>query len=145
MDLFQLLFGISGRINRAKFWLAVVINSVPVLIVSGILFSLFSAGLGALFFIIVIVFIPWLISGIAISIKRLHDRDKSGWWLLVFYVLPAVLNHIAEPAGTALQFIFELASLALSIWGFVELGCLRGTAGPNKYGSNPLAGQMAGI
>jgi uncharacterized membrane protein YhaH (DUF805 family) len=35
--------------------------------------------------------------------------------------------------------LFSLASLAISIWAFVELGCLRGTAGPNKYGPDPLA------
>jgi len=39
VDLFQLLFGFSGRINRAKYWLAVVIYSVAVLIVPVILFS----------------------------------------------------------------------------------------------------------
>lgn len=141
--LFQLLFGFSGRINRAKYWFAVVIFSVTMLIVL-IVFS-FAAWIvgditfGLLFFVIaVIVYTLLLISFIAIGIKRLHDRDKSGWWLLVFYVLPAVLSRIAEAAGTGLQFIFSLATLVLSIWGFVELGCLRGTAGPNKYGSDPL-------
>jgi uncharacterized membrane protein YhaH (DUF805 family) len=33
---------------------------------------------------------------------------------------------------------FELVSLALMIWGFVELGCLRGTVGPNRFGPDPL-------
>jgi uncharacterized membrane protein YhaH (DUF805 family) len=95
--------------------------------------------LGLLPFVIaIIIYTLLLISFIAIGIKRLHDRDKSGWWLLVFYVLPAVLSSIAEAAGTGLQFIFLLAILALWIWGFVELGCLRGTVGPNKYGSDPL-------
>ena len=37
-----------------------------------------------LFFIIVV--IPMLVSGIAVGIKRLHDRNKSGWWLLLFYL-----------------------------------------------------------
>ena len=36
-------------------------------------------------------------------------------------------------------FIPSLAGFAVSIWGFVEIGCLRGNAGPNKYGSNPLS------
>ena len=105
MDFFQLLFGFSGRINRAKYWLAAVIYLVVMLI--------------------------------AVGIKRLHDRDKSGWWLLVFYLLPGVLSGLADKVG--LQVILSLASFALSIWGFVEIGCLRGNAGPNKYGSNPLS------
>jgi uncharacterized membrane protein YhaH (DUF805 family) len=141
--LFQLLFGLSGRINRAKYWLAIVIFSVTMLIVLIVVsFAAWIVGditLGLLPFVIaVIIYTLLLISFIAIGIKRLHDRDKSGWWLLVFYVLPAVLSSIAEAAGTGLQFIFSLAILALWIWGFVELGCLCGTAGPNKYGSDPL-------
>jgi uncharacterized membrane protein YhaH (DUF805 family) len=139
MDPFQLFFGFSGRINRAKFWLALVINIVAWLIVGGIVLSA-TLGFVALFFILFfVVATPFLISGVAIGVKRLHDRDKSGWWLLVFYLLPAVLNSMAEAAGTGLQFVFALAAFAISIWGFVELGCLRGTAGPNKFGSDPLA------
>jgi uncharacterized membrane protein YhaH (DUF805 family) len=72
-----------------------------------------------------------------VGIKRLHDRDKSGWWLLVFYVLPGVLNTIGE--SLAAGWIFSLASFAVSIWALVELGFLRGTAGPNRYGPDPLA------
>jgi hypothetical protein len=41
--------------------------------------------------------------------------------------------------GIVLHDILALAGLALSILGFVEIGCLRGTAGPNEYGSSPLA------
>jgi uncharacterized membrane protein YhaH (DUF805 family) len=45
----------------------------------------------------------------------------------------------AGAAGTGLNCVLALAGVALSIWGFVEIGCLRGNAGPNKYGSNPLS------
>jgi uncharacterized membrane protein YhaH (DUF805 family) len=45
----------------------------------------------------------------------------------------------AGAAGTGLHCVLALAGVALSIWGFVEIGCLRGNAGPNKYGSNPLS------
>jgi uncharacterized membrane protein YhaH (DUF805 family) len=38
-----------------------------------------------------------------------------------------------------LQTILALAALALTIWGFVEIGCLRGTAGTNTYGPDPLS------
>ena len=31
------------------------------------------------------------ISGFAVGVKRLHDRDKSGWYLLLFYIVPGVL------------------------------------------------------
>jgi uncharacterized membrane protein YhaH (DUF805 family) len=89
------------------------------------------------------------ISGIAVAIKRLHDRDKSGWWLLLFYFAPVVLIGIGTLLGVAsvlgesagggiLAMIFYVAGAVAGIWGFVELGCLRGTVGPNQYGPDPL-------
>jgi hypothetical protein len=42
------------------------------------------------------------------------------------------------PKIFAPHYVLTLASLALTIWGFVEIGCLRGTAGPDKCGSIPL-------
>ena len=137
MDFFQLLFGFSGRINRAKYWLAAFIYLVVMLIAVGLALA---GGMVMMLFLVVavIIYVPVIISGVAVGIKRLHDRDKSGWWLLVFYVLPGVLSGLANQVG--LQVILSLASFALSIWGFVELGCLRGTAGPNQYGPDPLQG-----
>ena len=133
IDFVSLLFSYQGRINRAKYWIAIVVYIAAMLIA-----GLVSFALGMMLFLIiaVVIYIPVVISGIMVGIKRLHDRDKSGWWLLVFYLLPAVLTW----AGTAIGFymIFSLASLAVSIWGLVELGFLRGTSGPNQYGPDPL-------
>jgi len=143
--LFETLFGANGRISRARYWRSVLLFSVAGLFTATILFT--TAAIAAPLFIlmVVIVFIPWLIWGFAIHTERLHDRDKSAWWLLVFYVVPGALSHfanaawLAETVGTVLCFILALTGLALLIWGFVEIGCLCGTAGPNRYGANPLA------
>ena len=83
-----------------------------------------------------IVFIAMIVSGVAVGIKRLHDRDKSGWWLLAFYLVPALLDGVGRTMNSPV--IFGLASLAVSIWAIVELGFLRGTTGPNQYGPDPL-------
>ena len=53
---------------------------------------------------------------IATDVKRYHDRDKTGWWVLV--VLIPVVGFV---------------------WLLVECGFLRGTTGPNRYGPDPLA------
>ncbi len=85
--------------------------------------------------------------------KRLHDRDKGAVWLVVFWLLPLVLNIIAlagrfsamsagggaMPAANPAMSLLSLLSFGLSIWAFVELYCLRGTAGDNRYGPDPLA------
>jgi uncharacterized membrane protein YhaH (DUF805 family) len=148
-ELFEFLFGASGRVNRAKYWRSLLIFCGAGLLVGFILLT--AAGLAAPLFILmlVIVFIPWLLWGIAFHTERLHDRGKSAWWPLIFYAVPGVLGQLAKgawfvgAAGTGLHYVLALAGFALSIWGFVEIGCLRGSAGPNKYGSNPLSARAA--
>lgn len=76
----------------------------------------------------------------ATSIKRLHDRNKSGWWTIPFFVAPGLYQQFEDRLGESaivagLEFILFVALL----WGFVELGFLRGTRGPNRFGPDPLA------
>jgi len=143
-DLFEFLFGASGRINRAKYWRSTLLFTVAGLMAAVILLT--AAGIAAPLFIImvVVVLVPWLLWGFSITTERLHDRDRSAWWLVVFYLVPGALGQFAKAAwvagatGTVLHYILALASFALTIWGFVEIGCLRGTAGSNTYGPDPL-------
>ena len=86
-----------------------------------------------------------LITSVAIGIKRLHDRDKSGWYLLLFYVVPGILMtaavgmYVTMEDATLVSTVLGLATVAIGVWAFVELGCLRGTVGPNHYGPDPIA------
>ena len=145
MNPFVLLFGFSGRINRAKFWLAALIYVVFFGAVIGITMAV-SSSLNAMLAAALIAYIPLIISGIAVGIRRLHDRNKSGWWLLVFYVAPLLLNLVSgyalDEAGMAHQAALFL-SFAINIWALIELGAMRGTIGPNQYGNDPLAPQPA--
>ena len=143
-DLLVFLFGASGRINRAKYWRSTLLFAGTGLMVAVILFT--AAGIAAPLFIItvVLVLIPWLLWGVSITTERLHDRNRSAWWLVVFYLVPGMLGQVAKTASTAgtpgmgLHYILALAAFALTIWGFVEIGCLRGTDGSNDYGPDPL-------
>ncbi len=142
--LLEFLFNATGRINRARYWRSLVIFGIAGLFAAVLLFT--AAGIAAPLFILmlVIVFIPWLMWGFVIHTERLHDRNKSAWWLLLFYGLPALLGPLAKSASfagaadVALQYVLTLAGFALSIWGFVEIGCLPGNAGSNRYGPNPI-------
>jgi uncharacterized membrane protein YhaH (DUF805 family) len=141
MDLSKLLFGFHGRINRAKYWLAFGINIVVWGIAGAVLYAV---GTVPGFILLAVAVVFSLISGIAVGIKRLHDRDKSGWWLLLFYLAPGLLDGLAtnlDREGTGL--VFSLASLVVSIWGLIELGFLRDTTGPNRYGPDPLQPDIA--
>ena len=64
-----------------------------------------------------------LIPSIALSIRRLHDRDMSGWWYLGFIVLS----------------IIPLIGIVASI-GFLVVMCLDGTKGTNRFGADPKGG-----
>jgi uncharacterized membrane protein YhaH (DUF805 family) len=142
-DFFEFLFSASGRINRAKYWRSVLIYIGAGMMTAVILFT--AAGIAAPLFItmVVIVLIPWLLWGFSFTTRRLHDRDKSAWWLVVFYLGPGVLGKFAGSAwfsgaaGLVPNYVMTLASFMLTIWGFVEIGCLRGTAGSNTYGRDP--------
>jgi uncharacterized membrane protein YhaH (DUF805 family) len=169
MDWTWYLFGFKGRINRAKYWLAgLVILSLMIIFASlavgvGIvakggeisfgydfedIFNLLDpaswqalslaklpvllvqTGGTALFF--------WIF--VATSIKRLHDRNKSAWWMVPFFAVPALYKHFAEQLPDSYWVLpLALIALVLCLWGFVELYFRRGTKWTNQYGPDPLA------
>jgi uncharacterized membrane protein YhaH (DUF805 family) len=150
MDWTTLLFSFNGRINRGKYWLAVLIYMVVwIAFIAAILMwiggtnidNLFSlAGAALLIWLLgIVIFIAGIWSGLAVGVKRLHDRDKSGWWILLFWLGPSILGNwqMATPDLSG-GLILSLAAGAIAIWGFIELGCLPGTPGPNQYGPDPL-------
>jgi uncharacterized membrane protein YhaH (DUF805 family) len=91
--------------------------------------------------------------GIALLVKRIHDRNKSGWlvWVLYGPMILAMLFTIAAFIAIALG-SGEIASLGIisgvlwvavvvvAIWFFIEFGCMRGTVGVNQYGADPVPG-----
>jgi uncharacterized membrane protein YhaH (DUF805 family) len=146
MPMSQLLFSFQGRLNRKPYWMTILAITVIVLVLIVLALVMFGehdfwAG-GALLAVLVIIYIPLIWIGLAIGAKRLHDRDKSAWWLLLFYLAPSVLSAAANHAGDMGLIILDLASFAITVWAFVELGCLRGTLGSNRYGPDPLMPAM---
>jgi uncharacterized membrane protein YhaH (DUF805 family) len=144
VDWQMFLFSTAGRINRAKYWLAAlvyVVLSVVACIVAVLLLTSTSDAAAVILYVGGgVVFLGLYFSAIAVAIKRLHDRDKTGWWSVPFLVLPGMLQSassgLVSPAtGTGLS----IAAAILGIWGLVELGCLRGTIGPNSFSDDPLA------
>ena len=137
----------QGRANRKRYWLTS-------LSIFGLLFvsALFTAALSVLPLLGLVVIPIWLVLFVASTAngaRRLHDRGKSAWWLLLFYAVPMLLTLPAELASYSDNAGFKgaaaflaLIGLPFSIWAFVELGCLKGTAGPNKYGDDPLEPQV---
>jgi uncharacterized membrane protein YhaH (DUF805 family) len=163
MDLKSLFFSFTGRINRAKYWLGILILFVALFAVSAVAFLIMWA-VRDQYVLNIVLGVAFQIVGIWASlglyIKRLHDRDKSGWWLLLFYGAPfglmlatfywfgmfALMSNPNMPpdpnqiaAGPII--IATLAGMGIALWGFVEIACLRGTEGPNRFGPDPLPPQ----
>jgi uncharacterized membrane protein YhaH (DUF805 family) len=142
------LLSFTGRVNRQKWWLFFVVPSALVLAATvGLLLLAYSHLPITDNEMIALFLVPYAIImyvGAAVGAKRLHDRNKSGWWQLLLVALPIALNVADQLPGLAefkFVYVFGLVSLAISIWWLIELGCLRGTSGPNRYGPDPLAAE----
>ena len=100
MSMTQLLFSFQGRLNRKPYWMTIIAITVIVLVV--LLIALAMARehrfefAGVTMAVLVILYIPLVWIGLAIGAKRLHDRDKSAWWLVVFYAIPTILSAAAD-------------------------------------------------
>jgi len=76
---------------------------------------------------------------LATSIKRLHDRDRSAWWMVPFFAAPYLYNHFSDLLpGSYFALITGAIMFVLMIWSFVELYFLSGSRKTNRFGPNPL-------
>lgn len=127
----RLLFSFQGRISRSSFWTGIgilmavnasaaivstVVSSIaPVPSSDGTLQVSSAATIGlSLIWTAVGILNVW--AGLGLTVKRYHDRGKSGWWVLI-----------------------QLVPIIGGIWSFIETGFLAGTSGSNRFGTDPLA------
>jgi uncharacterized membrane protein YhaH (DUF805 family) len=156
MDWNWFLFSFEGRINRAKFWHAAFIwfatvFSFMTIFLFVVVGSLRASGsdlhfvstktMHPAFYLLgspLLVIAVWLFA--ATVIKRLHDRGRSGWWFAPFFIAPGLLDKLSDWLDNPpLALLVGALSFGLSVWCFVELFCLRGMNGPNRFGPDPLA------
>lgn len=113
----------SGRSQRMEYWMFTLFYTLVIIVLVG--FAIFfgsPAGqdrtLAENYFLVVtgLWVVGTIVPSIAVTVRRLHDQDKSGWFYLISFV-PYV--------GGLVLFIFM---------------CLDGTAGPNRYGPDPKGG-----
>ncbi len=97
-----------GRARRSEYWYFVLFQILVNVVANAVDHAMGSHVVSVL--VDLVLFLPWL----AVAVRRLHDVDKSGWWLLV-------------------GFIPVIGWLLLFIWV-----CTKGTLGPNRFGPDPL-------
>lgn len=89
-----------------------------------------------------------VIAAVGVVVRRLHDRGRGLGWLAVFMLAPWGLAALsmwlaegpvfAEPRwAVAASLAAALVSLLFNLWGFVEVGLLRGHPDPNRFGPPP--------
>jgi len=124
MDFMHLFLSFEGRIRRSHFWIGVVLLSIVqwavwAFTISGAMSAAVLAGnpggafsgvglVGGLLLLALV----W--PSLAVQIKRWHDRDRTGWMVLINFI-----------------------PLVGFVWTFIECGCMDGTPGPNRYGPSP--------
>ena len=104
------------------------------------------ASLGIFMVVYAILGLGLIIPSIAVAVRRLHDTDRSGWWLLLPaapYVLAIVVAVMAASSQSSALFgVVFVVNLLVIVAAVVLLVfyCLPGTPGPNRYGPDPLGG-----
>ncbi len=135
----------SGRARRAEYWWFVLF-AILLGIVTAILDRIVAPGMAAKGTgpVSMLGSLALLLPSLGVSVRRLHDIDRTGWWILIFYVAVAVLVVVAlgaaftgHPATAALLL---LVMCAFCIWLIVWF-VTKGTAGPNRFGPDPVAGE----
>lgn len=103
----------DGRATRQEYWMYVLFNSLAMIAFAivdavmgtsakGMMFGLFSA----------VYLVGTLLPSLAVLVRRLHDTNRSGWWVLLSLV----------PLGGLVLLVFAV---------------MDSDAGPNQYGPNP--------
>jgi len=161
MPLRQLLLSFKGRINRAPYWIVtigfwIVIVTFFTLMVTGEFQMLVDGdpataepfNLIILMAIIAVSFallVSFAYAQLTIMAKRLHDRNKSAWWILFYYAAltsPSWVMMLGLLTGSAVLLLLGVLANYIAgivwLWFFVELGFLKGSQGPNRFGPDPL-------
>lgn len=126
------LFKFAGRAPRSEFWWFMLFIFL-VNIGAGFVFTLFPPLFSAsLSLILSLILLP---ANLGVTVRRFHDRNLSGWWLL----LPSGLLAVWILAGGPAQqpgLITSAISLAVCVC-YLAILCSPSQPGPNKYGQPP--------
>ncbi|HEX8485641.1 DUF805 domain-containing protein [Sphingomonas sp.] len=111
----------SGRSRRKEYWMF-VLGYLIVGVIAGVLFAILSGGMDEtgpgtgmtiLFVIAGLALLALFIPSLAVQVRRFHDQDKSGWFVLLGFI-PYI--------GGIIVLVFM---------------CLPGTVGANRFGPDP--------
>jgi uncharacterized membrane protein YhaH (DUF805 family) len=133
------MFSLTGRANRAEYWMNWFVITFAFTVLLVVLAKLRVSN-GIIIILIALTSLAYLPT----SIRRLHDRNKSGWWVIVFIFTPMIFSLFIDQDTSNPQTVFlGLVGFGIMLWAFTELCCLKGTAGDNRFGPDPLHAKPA--
>ena len=107
----EIMFSFKGRIPRKTYWYSFLGIIVASFVLMFLVALLTGGNESAISVIMLILYIPLIWVSLAIQVKRWHDRNKSGWWVLISFV-----------------------PLIGPIWALIENGFLAGDEAENRFG-----------
>ena len=138
MTILQKLFSFQGRLRRRDYWLY---NTLLVLAALGVLVPVILAmGLRADDARLSLLGLVLTWPSMALLVKRIHDRDKTGRMALIYWIPSLVsmgLSFIPEFGLGGLKVFLDIGTGMIGLWFLVEFGFMDGTQGPNEYGPSP--------
>ena len=159
----------KGRASRSDYWYFILFNAIFAIVASyldkALGFSFVTpkadpSGLQPAMsygYIYVIYTLAVFIPGLSLTVRRLHDVGKSGWWYVGFMIYTAIVavilmvTLVGSLTGGVMATNFPVAGIvalltlfAALIWFFI-LMCTKGHPGENKWGLNPLEEEAENI
>ncbi len=104
----------NGRSPRIEFWNFVLINTIICIVL-----ALIGQVIDFLSILSIIYGLAVLVPGVALAFRRIHDTDRSAWWLLVGFI--------------------PIVGFLVVLYFYIQ----PGTPGPNRFGPDPLVSGAA--
>ena len=150
----------DGRIGRQAWWIGVIVLIVVAIVLNFILGAVMGGGMPSLDqladpnvmlayaqkqgWISLIIGLITAYPYICLSVKRRHDRNNNGYdamGLIAFSLVWSLIQALGVvSAANGIGMVISIVFLIYAIYMLVQLGFLKGTAGPNNYGPDPLGG-----
>lgn len=103
----------SGRARCKEYWMFTLLSNILTVALYQLMLMFNDTALGGIFLLLIVAYsIAVFIPALAVTIRRLHDIDRSGWFALLMFI--------------------PLANLVLLVFL-----CITGTKGDNRYGADP--------
>jgi len=148
MPSFFSVLGFKGRIGRGRYWLlsalyllalilgCVALAGVGIMVNAGPgdISTLVAVPIGIIFMVVVSVAIA------SAGVRRLHDRGKSGFWLILYYGAPLWLSNHAY--FDLVGYVSLAIALGIVVWTIVDLGVLPGDPEGNRFGPSRIATRL---